>query len=102
MRIGSAPYPKYLWLAVLTLAVVVVGFAVTIKGDAAAKLPPPATKSGSANPSLRSPAVAKDASSGVAQALQPRFGAAPVHRLFPLRTSELKTASEAQLTRANR
>jgi hypothetical protein len=98
MRIGPAPYSKYLWLAVLTLAVVVVGSTVTIKDDAAAKLPLPAAKFGSDNPSLRSPVVAKDASSGVAQDFQPRFDAAPLLRLFPPRTSELKTASDAQLT----
>jgi hypothetical protein len=69
MRTASAPYPSYRWITALTLAVVVVSSAVTIKDDAAAKLPPP-TQSISANPASRPSAVVNDSLRGTQQASQ--------------------------------
>jgi hypothetical protein len=42
MRIALAPYPRYRRVAALTLAVVVVSSAITIKDDVAADPAPPA------------------------------------------------------------
>ena len=73
MRTASAPYPRYRWIAALTLAIVVVSSAITIKDDAAAKLPPAAAQSSSANAPLRPAAVVNDSFSGAAQASQARL-----------------------------
>ena len=76
MRIALPPYPRYRWIAALTLAVVVVSSAVAIKDDAAAKLPPPAAQSSSANAPSRPAAVVNDSSSRTLQASQARLLAA--------------------------
>ena len=67
MRTVSAPYPRYRWVAALTL-VMILSFAVTIKDYAAAHLAPPAEAASRSNTLLRPASVVNDSSGGAAQA----------------------------------
>ena len=72
MRTASAPYPRDRWVAALTL-VMILSSAITIKDDAAAKLPPATAQSRGANTRSRLAAVVNDMSRRATQVSQARL-----------------------------